>query len=313
VLNAPRFANFAIGGAEKSGTTSVFNWLTAHPEVSGSSKKETNFFHEGFTGDRIVDSSSYARFFNRCNPVARIYVEASPVYLGEASMVAPRMKHLVPDMKLLFILRDPIERLHSTYNFLRHRLYLTGDLSFDDYIDRCFEYHRRLKSPDELGLEEWALKSLRSGCYAESISVFCSEFSRRQIKVMFFESLRQDAYKFMTQLSPFLSIDAGFWAGFEFHRSNVTFSGRIRELHKLAMRTNVVLEPFMRRHPGLKRTIVRLYKAVNQEREGYDDMLERTRERLMDFYAPSIKSLQRDLDVELPEEWCHHTRGAKAA
>jgi hypothetical protein len=235
------------------------------------------------------------------------------VYLGEASLVAPRIRQLAPSMKVLFILRDPIDRIYSSYNFHRAKLDLPQDLFFDDYVDRCFEYERRLKSAYELGLDDWFLKVLGFGCYAQSIAIFCRELGPRQVKVMFFESLRRDARAFMTELSAFLGIDPHFWTDFTFRRSNVTFSGRNRALHRLAMKTNTVVEPIMRRYPALKQAAVRAYKAINQEREGYDPMPARTRERLVEFYEPSIKALQQHLNTELPDEWLHRPRRTTGA
>jgi hypothetical protein len=302
-MSRPDIANFVIGGTEKSGTTSVFDWLTAHPEVAGSSRKETNFFREGFTGDPARDARRYGAFFEHCDRRVPIRVEASPAYLGDASVVAPRMRRLVPDMKVLFILREPIARLYSSYHFCRCKFYLPQDLSFDEYVDRCFAFDQRLQGARQLGLDEWFLRALGIGCYSELIATFRAELSPCQVKVMFFESLRQDERAFMAELSEFLGIEPGFWTGFEFSRSNVTFSARVRSLHVLASRTNAAVEPVMRRYPALKRKIVRAYKALNQEREGYDSLPSHTRERLAEYYAPSIHALRRDLGVRLPDEW----------
>jgi hypothetical protein len=310
-MNRPEFANFVIGGTEKSGTTSVFDWLTAHPEVGGSSRKETNFFREGWTGDLDSDARRYGAFFEHCHRQVPIRVEASPAYLGDAATVAPRMRRLAPDMKVLFILRDPIARLYSSYHFCRSKFFLPQELSFDEYVDRCFAFDQRLQGARQLGLDEWFLKALRIGCYSEFIATFRDELSPGQVKVMFFESLREDACAFMVELSAFLPIEPGFWSGHEFSKSNVTFSARIRCLHELASRTNAAVEPVMRRYPALKKKIVKTYKALNQEREGYDALPPRTRARLAQFYAPSIRALERDLGVRLPDEWEAGPQGAR--
>jgi len=312
-MSQPRLANFVIGGTEKAGTTSVFDWLSTHPDVCGSVKKETDFFRHGCTGELDADARRYGGFFEHCPQDVSVRMEASPGYLGEAALVAPRMRRLTPGTKLLFILRDPIDRLYSSYNFHLGKLDLPRDLTFDDYVSRCFEYDRQVKRAQELGLDDWYLKVLRFGCYAEFIAIFCAELDPRHIKVMFFEALRRDEPGFMTELSEFLGIDPGVWAGFEFRKSNVTFSGRNPALHKLAMKTNAVVEPVMRRYPALKQTLVRAYKAVNQAREGYDPMPARTRERLVEYYAPSIDALQRYLGVELPTEWHQRPQGMRAA
>ena len=108
---ASRLANFVIGGTEKSGTTSVFDYLSAHPQVCASSIKETDFFRHGYTGDLAADARRYASYFEHCDSRSLVRLEASPGYLGEAATVAPRLRALVPEAKVLFILRDPVERL----------------------------------------------------------------------------------------------------------------------------------------------------------------------------------------------------------
>jgi hypothetical protein len=301
--SGPRFANFVIGGTEKAGTTSVFDYLSAHPQVCASSRKETDFFRQGFTGDLKADAQRYASFFEHCDPIVPVLVEASPGYLGEAASVAPRMRALLCDAKVLFILRDPIERLHSSYHFHRGRLNLPMGMTFDDYVNRCIDFDRQVKGATELGLDEWYLKVLRFGCYSDFLAIFRSQLSAENVKVMFFEALREDEQCFMVELSAFLGIDPDFWSRFGFRKSNVTFSGRNRRLHGLAMRVNTIAEPLMRRHPGLKHSIVRAYKAVNQEREGYGAMSPDVRARLINFYRPAVRALQRELDTALPESW----------
>jgi len=301
-----RLPNFVIAGTEKAGTTSVFDYLSAHPEVCTSSVKETDFFRHGYTGDPAADARRYASFFEHCDPGRRVMLEASPGYLGEAATVAPRLRALVPEARILFILRDPVERVYSSYNFHRGKLDLPADMTFDAYQSRCFEYERRAY-PQESDLDEWHLKVLRFGCYADYIDVFRSHFPADQIKVMFFEALRADAQAFMSELSLFIGIEARFWSDYTFHKSNVTFSGRNRSLHQLAMRINAMAEPLLRRYPGIKRRLVSTYKTLNQEREGYDPMSAQARARLIDYYAPSVRELQRQLAAPLPHEWHYLT------
>jgi hypothetical protein len=302
-----------IGGTEKAGTTSVFDNLTAHPEICASSRKETDFFREGFTGDLAADAHRYASFFARCNPLMRIRMEASPGYLGEAATVAPRMRALIPNAKVLFILRDPIDRLYSSYHFHRGKLNLPQEMTFADYVDRCIEFDRRAKGARQIGLDEWYLRVLRFGCYSECIGIFRSELPPENVKVMFFDALRENERSFMVELSAFLGIDPNFWSNFQFRKSNVTFSGRNLTLHRLAMRLNAIAEPFMRRYPSLKQWLVYGYKAVNQKREGYDPMPLSLKARLIEFYGPDVRALQRELGTALPESWHYLTRAATPA
>ena len=310
---SPRLPNFVIGGTEKAGTTSVFDWLSVHPQVCASTRKETDFFREDFSGDLHLDRLRYASYFERCAGDRPVVMEASPGYLGEAAVVAPRMRLLTPGTRLLFILRDPIDRLYSSYHFHRGKLNLPQELSFEDYVDRCLRFERQGVSPAELGLDEWYLKVLRFGSYADFIAIYRSKLPVRNIKVMFFESLRHDARAFMTELSAFVGIDQGFWEEFEFRKSNVTFSARLKGLHRIAMLANRAAEPVLRRYPGIKQSLVSTYKSFNQEREGYEPMPAAVRSRLVEYYAPGVHALRRQLGVRLPASWNYFMRVKVAA
>jgi hypothetical protein len=307
-----RLANFIIGGTEKAGTTSVFDNLGVHPQVCASTRKETDFFRHDYSGDPAADARRYAAFFDRCAPGLPVLMEASPGYLGEAATVAPRLRALVPGVKLLFILRDPVARFHSSYQFHRARLNLPQELGFGDYLQRCLDFDRGVLSARDAGLDEWYLKVLRFGCYAECLELYRLQLPAANLKVMFFESLLQDERAFMVELSGFLGIDRAFWTNYQFRRSNITFSGRNHTLHRLAMHVNALAEPLLRRYPGLKRALLRAYKTVNEEREGYDPMPAAVRQRLVEYYGPSARALQRQLGTALPDSWQYLLREAQA-
>ena len=308
-----RLPDFIIGGTEKAGTTSVFDWLAAHPDVGTSLRKETDFFREQFTGDLALDARRYAACFDPRAAEAQVLMEASPGYLGEARLVAPRMAELVPAVRMLFILRDPVVRFQSSYAFHYGRLNLPRDLGLADYLRRCLAFDRGEASPAELGLDEWFLKVLRFGCYAELIGVYLAELPDAQIKVMFFEDLRQDPRAFMRELSAFLAIDPAYWTDFRFRASNATFAGRNEWLHRIALRTNMALEPLLRRAPVVKRSMLQVYKAVNQSTAGHGPLPAEVRDQLDAYYRPTLQQLPRLLGRELPEAWLRRDAGRIAA
>jgi len=218
-------------------------------------------------------------------------MEASPGYLGEAEIVVPRLSSLVPDVKLLFILRDPIERLYSSFKFHQGKLDLPDDMTFEDYVGKCMAFDSGDKSAADLGVGEWFLKTLAFGKYADYLQRYYECFPDAHIKVMFFEQLKEDVEGFMREVSEYIGIDSGYWDGFEFRKENVTFSGKNKALHAIAMRINAVMEPQLRRRPGLKRTLLGVYKKINQAREGYEPMPEPVRRDLEQYYQPCNESL----------------------
>lgn len=297
-------ANFIIAGTEKAGTTSVFSYLSQHPEVAASRRKETDFFRSaGGTRD------DYASFF----PAAEgrpVVMEASPGYLGEASHVVPRMRALVPDVKLLFILRDPVARFLSSYHFHRGKLNLPADLGFHDYLQACLAYAASDAATDaaahgaaQRGIGDWYLKVLPFGRYAVYLEQYLEAFPRERVLVTFYDELQADPRRFMEGVSTFLGIDRSVWADVDFRPVNVTFSGRNRLLHRLAVRVNDRLEPLLRPRPGLKSAVVDAYKWLNRARDGYDGMSASDRGVLEAYYRPYNLELQALLGVPLPLGW----------
>ena len=298
-----RLANFIIGGTDKAGTTSVFTYLSQHPQVCAASAKETDFFRHHFTGDLQCDQLTYGAHFRRCSSALPIVMEASPAYLAEAPVVAPRMAQLLPDVKLLFILRNPIERLYSSYKFHLGKLNIPAAISIEEYVDKCLAYDRDAANASELGINEWCLKALRVGRYVDSLGPFFEAFPRHNIHVMFFEELERDAYQFMRDLSAFLRIAVAFWDRYQFKRENVTFSVRNKSLHRLAMLLNRKGEQFLRQRPMLKRTLTDIYYRVTRAQQGYAPMPPTVRGLLYDYYLPGNKALNRLLQQEIPASW----------
>ena len=294
-------ANFIIAGTEKAGTTSVFSYLARHPEVAASRRKETNFFRSSGTAEQ------YATHFP--DPRGRpVVMEASPAYLGESELVVPRMRALTPDVRLLFILREPVDRFLSSYHFHRTKLNLPDGLTLREYLDACLEFaaadvSERPAVARTAGIDVWFLKVLTFGCYATHLRHYFGAFPRERILVTFYDDLCADPRRFMVTLSGFLGIDQDYWRRAEFKPVNVTFSGRNRALHRLAVRANDALEPWLRPRPKLKAAVVGAYKFMNRAREGYERMPEEERMLLEGFYASHNRELEELLGHSLPVGW----------
>ncbi len=106
--------NFLIAGAQKSGTTALHRFLSEHPRICMASRKEVHFFDKN--KNFKISSPDYDTYHkNFPNPSDdQIVGEATPRYICWPS--APqRIKEYNPDMKLIFILRDPVERAYSQF------------------------------------------------------------------------------------------------------------------------------------------------------------------------------------------------------
>jgi hypothetical protein len=110
---------FIVIGAQRSGTTSLFHYLCRHPQIAGSPVKEVHFFDHQFW--RGVDW--YRSYFPTVAAQARarnggggelVGGEATPYYLFHPAVPA-RLAATVPDVRLVAILRNPVDRAYSHY------------------------------------------------------------------------------------------------------------------------------------------------------------------------------------------------------
>lgn len=127
-----------IVGQPKSGTTSLYTWLSKHPKICASIIKETRFFLDQnslqprklkFTGNNI---DQYLDLFPSKD--AEFYLEASPDYLYDELPLS--LNELLPNSYLIIIERNPLDRMLSCYRYFQQQGRLPLSLSFDDFIDQ---------------------------------------------------------------------------------------------------------------------------------------------------------------------------------
>lgn len=255
-----------------------------------------------FSGDMEQDCKQYKSFFSP-TPENTILFEASPEYLAYIENVAPRIRQLLPDARLLFVLRNPVDRLYSHYNFAKGKLHLPQDISFEQFIDYCERFNDGQISASESGIAEQYLRALEIGNYIRYLENFYEEFETDKIRVMFYEEFDINPLQKLIEISEFIGVSPSFYDGFTMYRANVTFSARVKFLHFIALSFNRWLEPLLRQHPTLKHRLVKLYKSFNKDNRGFVPMQAETRNKLVDYYAPSNAKLKQFLDGQKMPPW----------
>ncbi len=184
-----RLPNLLIIGAMKSGTTSLCYYLNLHPEITMARKKEVNFF----SGDRLnpKDINWYSLHFNKNTKIAG---EASPSYTNYPLKpgVAERIFKLIPDVKLIYILRDPIDRMISQYV---HRY---AENTENRTIEEVFE---------NLDDNPYIQRSQ----YAMQLDEYLSYFPMSNILITTAEELNGDRERVLRQIFSFLEVTADFY------------------------------------------------------------------------------------------------------
>lgn len=190
--------SFLICGAQKSGTTALDSYLRKHPEICMAVFKEVHFFdREKFFLYPHVNYKKYLSFFEP-EKSSQILGETTPSYMYWYT--APRrIWEYNPEMKLIIILRNPIERAYSHWNMQRDRGVET--LSFQDAIK--IEEDRRRKS---LPYQNKRFSYVDRGFYTEQIKRVRTYFRPKQILILRNQELRHSPLGVLNKISEFLDI-----------------------------------------------------------------------------------------------------------
>ena len=139
------FPNFFVVGAQKSGTTTIHDWLDKNYKIGLPKIKETHFFRDEELFSNGIDW--YKCQYDSLSSV-KIAGEVDPEYMFFPECVE-RIKTFVKAPKLIFILRDPLSRAYSHYLMSVRRGY--ENLA---YINALLAENSRLENGDRLGCQE---------------------------------------------------------------------------------------------------------------------------------------------------------------
>lgn len=188
---------FVVIGAMKCGTTALHRYLDLHPEVSMSRPKELNFFFGPENGAASWTRGNWARgrdwYERHFEDAHAARGESSPGYTSPGHPeVAGRMASVIPDARLICVVRDPLERAVSQY--LHHRR--DGD-------------ERR---PVEAAiLDEHSQYIARSRFY-ERLEPFLRRFGRERIHIVTHRRLLADRRATMRAVFAFVGVDEDYWS-----------------------------------------------------------------------------------------------------
>ncbi len=191
--------DFLIVGAQKSGTTALYKYLRVHPEIEMATQKEVHFFdnENNFTGE--IEYLNYHASFSK-KSIGFLRGEATPIYMywNEAPK---RIWQYNPKIKLIAVLRNPIERAFSHWNMERDRKY--DNFSFSEAIRSEIERCR-----NALPLQHRVYSYIDRGFYSEQIRRLWHFFPKNQILVLKYEDLKFDLEKTLIKISTFLNVKA---------------------------------------------------------------------------------------------------------
>jgi len=267
-----------IVGAMRSGTTSLFYYLSEHPEIAPSREKEPLFFCDDTKLARGLDW--YLSLWDWNPEVHTFALEASSNYTMQPLWpnTAERISYVAEDfqLKFIYLLRHPLRRIESHLSFLAS----AGDLDTSDATipDECVAYSR----------------------YAMQIQPYVDTFGRENIFFLTLESLERDPQTQLRAICEFLHIDPTY----RFTRTSVSRNTR----------ETLNMHPFIHRirHNTLVEPIVEMISpAIRQQLRGYlqrskvrsTALSERDQVRLSSELQEDVNRLHTDYGINVERDW----------
>lgn len=173
--------NLLIVGAAKCGTTSLHNYLNQHPDIFMCSPKEPHFLINKEIGKQrihkgIIDLKDYKSLFCEKDHL-KYRGESSVMYLSFPELAIKNIKrYLHDDVKIIIMLRNPIERAYSGYQHVK-RYNMMENLSFEDALEIGEERYRNIKNLTP------ASRYLELGNYYNQVKLFKESFGNTHVVI----------------------------------------------------------------------------------------------------------------------------------
>ncbi len=276
------FPSFIICGTQKGGTTSLYYYLCDQPNISMAKYKEVHYFDLNY--HRSIQW--YKKHFYNIKSEKKIAIgEISPLYMYFEE-VPERIKALIPNVKLIFILRNPVNRAYSHY---WHAINLGYEhLCFEEAIKKEEE---RLSRGDIFQRQHYSYKDM--GKYAIQLKRYMKYFPKEQMLILITEELKEEPAKVMKKIFEFLEIDANFTSD----KWNAQYLKGKHPYFLNLQRLKATIPPI----PIVKSIIAFGIDTINL-REGYPKMNMEIKKCLVDYFKPYNKELEKILGRKL-DHW----------
>jgi hypothetical protein len=203
--------DFLIAGVPKAGTTALHAALVPHPQLFLAAVKEPKFFLSdgrppttGGPGDvqtyqeHVWRRADYERLFEKA-PAGTRLGEATPFYLHDLDS-HERIRKLIPDARLIVLLRDPVDRAHSNWT----HLWNAGLEPEADFLAACRDEPRRRAAG---WAAFWHYAGL--GQYGRQLEHLYRHFPRQQVLLLRYRELKDSPAATLDRVCAFLGVDTG--------------------------------------------------------------------------------------------------------
>jgi hypothetical protein len=292
-----RGPSFIIAGGPKCGTTAIYQYLSTHPRIFLTTPKEPHFYADDLGTHREVQTrSEYERLFRQVTAQHQAIGEASVCYM-HSKVALPKVRAEFPDVKLIVVLRQPIDFLRSFHSDLVW-------ICFEDEPD--FEKAWHLQDERRAGRRipplcqvPWFLAYRELGQLSRHLARLLSVFPREQTKILLFDDFKESPQAIYESILQFIGVESD--GRQDFPRVN---AGKQSRLSWLARTQATIVQSLPRswiqfgKRVGLGK-MSRAVRQWNSRPNSPPPMRREFREHLLDEFSSDIDALsellQRDL------------------
>lgn len=205
-----RLPDFIIVGAQKAGTTSLFNYMAMHPQCLPSALKEVHYFDWNFArGENWYRMHFPLAERGHAEGPVTLCFESSPNYIFDPRVPA-RVSRLLPEVKLIFLLRNPVSRAYSHYQHSVRRG--RERMSFEEALSAegerlAGEQARLAADPNYQSYAYRHYSYAARGVYIDQLLAWQAHFPQEQMLVIQAEQMFRDPKTVFERTLDFLRID----------------------------------------------------------------------------------------------------------
>lgn len=197
--------NLIIIGAMRSGTTSLYQYLNGHPNLLAPTEKEPSYF----SWRANIGIKNYLNYFPLKNNLNEQLVFDCSATTFHCPSAADRISRTLPNIKIICILRDPIERAISHYNYCSSPSSIYGKIN-----PHLVEKRTILQSfEDDMkgNVKDLYQQYFRFGLYGEQLEAYYQNFDINDILILDFDILKNSPKILLKRISDFLKIDSSYF------------------------------------------------------------------------------------------------------
>jgi hypothetical protein len=272
--NLPKFL---LIGASRSGTTTLYHQLREHPDICMPVLKEINFFSQNWE----EGIEWYSNHFIDCDEQKTIG-EASTTYTWPQYPDVPsRIASVMPDVQLIYLMRNPIERAFSHYRYYKYQSNI--NVSFLDAIEQQPVY-------------------LSASRYAQCIHSYLDCFDRSQLHFILAEEFFSDPDRHLSSLYSFLGVKDDFVPRSIHAKTNASIDATSNSLYSIIKSFSTkIRRPIEKKLPEHIRIKMRNKFNDLMDKDQKSELSSKERSFLIEEFREDIKELEnlmgRKLDI----------------